>query len=311
MKQNTGPTKPATSPVIRLGRGLGALIPAKGPQGAKNPAVSALAASSTKVAEIAIDAIRPNPNQPRREFDEAALAELSNSIRVNGVLQPIMVRPLPDGRYELVAGERRWRASQRAGLNTIPATVREMSDAESLEIALVENLQRQDLGPLERAEGYQRYLDQFGGTPEQLAVRLSENRTTIVNYLRLLRLPHEVRAMLAGQQITMGHARAIAGLSDPQRQLAIAKMAARRSLSVRQVESLCREPSPDPSSDRTPTGAVRHMESVADQLSRAIGLPVQVITGKRKNAGRVIVSYGSIEDFDRIARAFGADSLIG
>ncbi|MBK8913245.1 MAG: ParB/RepB/Spo0J family partition protein [Phycisphaerales bacterium] len=295
----------STSPVGRLGRGLGALIPAKKISTATQPA------PASAVSQIPIDAIRPNPNQPRREFDDSALAELSNSIRINGVLQPIVVRPLPEGRFELVAGERRWRASQRAGLRTIPATIREMSDPQSLEIALIENLQRQDLGPLERAEGYQRYLDQYGGTTEQLAVRLSESRTSIINYLRLLKLPQEVRTMISGQQISMGHARAIAGLSDPERQLAIAKMTARRSLSVRQVEAMCRESSSEPSPARTPTGAVRHMESVADQLSRGIGLPVQVITGKGKNSGRVIVSYKSIEDFDRIARAFGADSLIG
>lgn len=288
----------------RLGKGLSAIV---------GPAAKPAPANDGPSREIPLSAIRPNPNQPRREFDETALSELSNSIRINGVLQPVLVRPLPDGQFELVAGERRWRASQRAGKTSIPAIVRELTDQQSLEIALIENLQRQDLGTLERAEGYQRYLDLFGGSVEQLAVRLGESRPNLVNYLRLLKLPNEVRHLLTNGEIGMGHARAIAGVADAQRQVAIARLAIRRNLSVRQVETMCREVPAAPSGNRDglPTGSVRHMEHVAEQLSRAIGMPVQVITGKRKNSGRVIITYNSIEDFDRLARAFGADTLVG
>lgn len=300
----------------RLGRGLNAIL---GPRSNTTASVVPPAPSekvspdtASDVRNIAVDKIKPNPNQPRREFDETALAELANSIRINGVLQPIMVRPVGDGSFELVAGERRWRASQRAGKASIPATIRNLTDQQSLEIALVENLQRQDLGPLDRAEGYQRYLDLFGGTVEQLAVRLAESRANVVNYLRLLKLPPEIRSMLSRNELSMGHARAIAGVSDPQRQLAIARMTARRNLSVRQVESMCREPSADPRpAATTPKGSVRHMEQVAELLSKAIGLPVQVITGRKKNSGKIVISYASIEEFERVAHVLGADSLIG
>jgi ParB family chromosome partitioning protein len=216
-----------------------------------------------------------------------------------------------DGQFEIVAGERRWRAAKLAGLETVPALVREFSDAQAFETALVENLQREDLAPLERAAAYQHYLDTFGGTIEDLAARMSESRANISNYLRLLKLQPEVCYLLGSGELSMGHARAVAGVNDPQRQLAIAKLAARRNLSVRQVEELARTANEPSQSPPEPTPEVkaqrRHMGTVAETLSKSIGLRVRLVPGRKKNSGRVIITYGTLEEFDRIAERLGGD----
>lgn len=294
-----------SKPVSRLGRGLSTLIsPRSNLSGAPTTptpdspaAVSASAQPATGIVEIPLGEIRPNANQPRRNFDETALEELAASIRVRGVLQPILVRPGATG-FELVAGERRWRAAERAGLATIPAIVRRADELESAEVALIENIQREDLTALERARAYDRYLKTFQTTAEALAARLGQSRSTVVNHIRLLSLGAEIQAMLDSGELAMGQARAIAGVPDPRRQLAIAQKSVRRNLSTRQVEQLCRveEPPESPAPREKP----RHYSDVERALSQALGMPVRVLPSRKKNSGRIIIEYGGLEDFDRV-----------
>ncbi len=299
----------------RLGKGLNALIPPRDPNtGAPTPttpAAVALAADSGHVRQIPIDKIKPNPKQPRTNFDEAGLTHLADSIREAGIIQPVILRAGGDHTFELVAGERRWRAARLAGLQAIPALVRELSDAQSFKLALIENLQREDLSPLERAAAYQHYLDSFGGSIEDLAKRLSEGRATISNHLRLLKLQPELCYMLGRGELGMGQARAIAGVADPQRQLAFARLAIRRNLSVRQVEELCRaageevQEKADEGDAAAADGRRRHVAEVERSFAKALGLRVRLYPGRRKNAGRVVISYASLEEFDRIAERLG------
>lgn len=300
-------------PTSRLGRGLSALIPAAPHAATPVPTKPAdTAPSGDTVRRVRLDHIQPNRHQPRTTFNEPALQELAESIKTTGVLQPILVRALPEGRYELVAGERRWRAARLAGLAEIPALVKELSDEQSFQLALVENLQREDLGPLERAAAYQHYLETFGGTIEALAASLGESRANISNYIRLLKLRPEICYMLGAGELGMGQARAIAGIIDAQRQLAIAKLAARRNLSVRQVEELAREAdaSPDQAphgTPRVPTGERKHFDEVQTALSRSLGVSVRLVPGRKKNTGRIVISYDSLADFERIAERLGAE----
>ncbi len=307
-----------SKPAPRLGRGLSAILSPRPehtlridasphPQEARSPGES-----GTGVLEIPVDRIVPNPRQPRQSFPESGLQELAQSIRIHGVLQPIIVRNDGNGRFELVAGERRWRAACMAGLKTVPAIVREVRGDQALEVALIENLQREDLTPLERARAYQTYLNTFQVPVETLAERLGESRPNIANYLRLLKLPDQIQAMIGSGKLGMGQARAIAAIEDAQRQLAIAMLAVRRSLSVRQVEALARrrDESLPQSSSAEKIAADRHLDEVAQVMSRALGLPVRILAGRRKNSGRVVIIYNSLEDFDRIAeRITGRVSL--
>ncbi|MGH9269581.1 MAG: ParB/RepB/Spo0J family partition protein, partial [Acidimicrobiales bacterium] len=208
-----------------LGKGLGALIPTE------------LAQDPTGVfQELPIDVISPNTHQPRRHFDEEALTSLAASIRELGVLQPVLVRPAGDGAWELIAGERRWRAARRAGLRTIPALVRTVSDAASLEQALVENLHRADLNPMEEAAGYQQLIEEFHLTPVELAARVGKSRSAISNTLRLFQLPPAIQRLLADGELSAGHARALLGTPDRGFQESLARRAVAESLSVREVE---------------------------------------------------------------------------
>ncbi|MBK9119239.1 MAG: ParB/RepB/Spo0J family partition protein [Phycisphaerales bacterium] len=295
----------------RLGRGLSALVSNRRldtPLPLQHaPPVDAV------LPEIPLDTIRPNPKQPRTLFDDQALAELAASVRQSGVLQPVLVRPVGDDQFELVAGERRWRAARLAGLMTIPAIVRSLDDRAALEIALVENLQREDLGPLERATAYQNYLHTFGGTVEELAQRLGESRANVSNYLRLLKLSPEVCFMLGAGELGMGQARALAGVVDPQRQLAMARLVARRNLSVRQVEELVRQATEtdpiDPPATRSArlSRGVGHLADVERSLSKALGLRVRLVAGRRKNSGRIVITYNNLDEFDRIAQQLGGE----
>jgi len=295
----------------RLGKGLSALITTR-PE-ATPPATESGSASSPArdLFRIPVDDVSPNPRQPRTSFDEQALAELAESIRAKGLLQPIVVRQLAEGKYELIAGERRLRASRLAGLETIPAVIRDVDDAESVQLALIENLQRQDLGPIERASAYQQYLEVFGGSIEDLARNLSESRANVSNYLRLLNLHPEVCFMLGGGELGMGQARALAGLTDHQRQLALARLAIRRNLSVRQVEDLVRQATEtaETAPPSAPVAAQRqHLEGVASALTKALGLQVRLRPGRKKNSGRIVISYNSLDDFDRVAERLGGST---
>jgi ParB family transcriptional regulator, chromosome partitioning protein len=298
-----------SKPTNRLGRGLSALIPSAPTPRPAQPDV----AGGVVVREIPLDQIAQNPRQPRSTFHDATLQELAESIRTRGVLQPVIVRPATGGQYELVAGERRLRAAKLANLTTIPAVIHELADPDALEIALVENLQREDLAPLERAAAYQQYLDTFGGTIDDLAAKLSESRANVSNYLRLLKLRPEICYMLGSGDLAMGQARAIAAIDDPERQLAIAKLAVRRNLSVRQVEELARagsESAEQRAVAERPRVEDRNRENVAQELSRVTGLRVRLLAGRKKNSGRVVISYNSLEEFDALAkRLTGASDL--
>jgi len=211
-----------------LGRGLGALLSSPGPaSSAEGPGAATV--------ELPIDAIAPNPQQPRKDFDDKALQDLSASLRQSGVLQPVVVRRLGDG-YQLIVGERRWRAAKLAGITRIPAVIREVSDAQSLELALVENLLREDLNPMEEAEAYQRLLAEFGWTQEELAQRVARDRSSVANCLRLLKLPELIQADLRAGRLTMGHARALLPLDSPVEQLRLREQILAHSWSVRTTE---------------------------------------------------------------------------
>jgi ParB family chromosome partitioning protein len=305
----------------RLGKGLDALIgkPRTPPKTATpfrehrhQQAAEPGDPNLSVVRSLPVDQVIPNPHQPRLALDPQALADLANSIRANGVVQPVVVRPKDDGGYEMVAGERRWRAALQAGLQSIPAIVRPVSDAQALEIALVENLQREDLNPIERARAYEQYLNTFHQSPESLADRIGESRANVANYLRLLGLPDEVQEMVISGALSMGQARAIAGVADPQRALAVARASARRNLSVRQVEKLVRggnhetEPTRQSRTDRSEA----HLTDLERNLRRSLGVRVRLLSGRKKNSGRIVIRYDSLEEFDRIAkRLFGSTSL--
>lgn len=325
-----GMEKIMSKPAPRLGRGLSALIGPRTTSTLKDGAVAPVASAPPSVPAdrdqqmpaasvpagsvqlVPIDQIQRNPYQPRTEFDAAALDELAASIRQSGILQPVLVREF-EGRFQLVAGERRWRAAKLAGLQVVPAIVKALSESETMEIALVENLQREDLGPLERATAYQQYLNTFGVSADVLAGKLGESRANVANYLRLLKLAPEVRAMLATEELSMGHARALLSVNDPQKQLALAKVVQRRNLSVRQIEELAKSPAEVESEShagRSERAIDKHLDDVARALSKAIGLRVSVVPGRGKNVGRVVLHYQSLEEFDRVAERISGRAAI-
>ena len=260
--------------------------------------------------EVRIGAITPNPRQPRRTFDEDALEELAASITEVGLLQPVVVRKLGDGTYELVMGERRWRASQRAGLAFIPAIVRETPDTDMLRDALLENLHRQQLDPLEEAAAYQQLLDDFGATHEQLAQRIGRSRPHISNTLRLLNLPPAVQKRVAAGVLSAGHARALLSLDDPAAQERLAQRIVAEGLSVRSVEEIVAlgedgkdKPARRATVNRPVAPALRHL---SDRLSDIFDTRVKVEMGKNK--GKITVEFATIDDLERIVKAMSPDA---
>jgi ParB family chromosome partitioning protein len=258
--------------------------------------------------EINIDEIQPNPYQVRFIWNEQELADLARSIKANGVIQPIIVRPTGTG-YQLIAGERRLRAAKLAGLQTIPAIIRQVKDDELLELALVENIHRADLNPIERANAYQRYLSTLSLTQVEAATRLGEDRSVIANYLRLLDLPAELKQMLIDGQLTMGHARAILALptDELRRKLANRSMAGR--LSVREVERLVRKYL-GANGRREITARTRpaHIQDLESRLSKELGTNVAIETRKNGRCGRIVIEFHSLEEFDRITERIGVTS---
>ncbi len=279
-----------------LGKGLGALIPSE-----------VVGDKTSALMDLPVVDIQANPFQPRTAFDEEALASLTSSIRAVGVLQPVLVRPTPDGGYQLIAGERRWRAAKRAGLPTIPAIVRDVADLPSIEQALIENLHRQDLNPLEEAGAYQQLIEDFGLTHEQLSTRVGKSRAAITNTLRLFQLPPAVQKMVGEGQLTAGHARALLGTPDRVFQEVLARRTVADQLSVRAVEDAVRErnelgsapesePKVGPSKLRPP--GVLELEEL---LSTHLDTRVKVNLGARR--GRVVIDFATLEDLERIYRA--------
>jgi ParB family chromosome partitioning protein len=252
--------------------------------------------------EIPVGEIERSPFQTRTRLDEVQLAELAASIAATGVVQPIVVRPLPHGNYQLIAGERRWLASQRAGKETIPAIVRQVSDEQAMEMTIVENLQRSDLNPMEQARAYDRLAREFQLTQEQLAKRTGKDRASVGNFLRLLKLPTEVQAQVEEGVLTFGHARALLPLEDPQAILKAAQKVAALAMSVRQTESYVQKVlNPDAEKydgEQTAKPVDPNVREVQDSLQRTLGLKVRI--EDRKGRGRVIIEYAQLEEFDRL-----------
>ena len=271
-----------------LGRGLSALIPEMTPPPVPREMTN----------EIDLDLLDPNREQPRAGMDEAKLDELTRSIKASGVIQPILVRPSADGRYEIVAGERRWRAAQRAGLLKVPIVLRDVPDEKRLELALVENIQRENLNPIEEATAYRRLADDFRLTQEEIASAVGKDRATIANYQRLLALPAEVRAEVAAGTLSMGHARALLGLADEAGQRRAARDVRSRDLSVRETEALVKKLNTPAVPRKTPAPADVHTKAAEDRLRLALGTRVQII--RRGQAGRLEIHFTSEAELQRL-----------
>ena len=271
-----------------LGRGLGALL-------------SSTPTESDVLIEVGVDQVVANPNQPRKSFETRSLDELTASVRASGVIQPVIVRLSGSG-YQLIAGERRWRAASQAGLERIPAIVREATDAESLELALVENLLREDLNPMEEAEAYRQLLHQFGWTQEQLGQRIGRDRTSIANVLRLLRLPDEIQADLRGGRLTMGHARALLALPTAADQLKLRDEILTHDWSVRATEDSVRAVEPAAATRRTPRRRRGHPPELAaleQSLQRALMTRVTIVGTARR--GKIEITFANPEELERLA----------
>jgi ParB family chromosome partitioning protein len=285
-----------------LGRGLSALIPDAAPP--PRAAAPAAAGVNDRPAEVDIDLLRPNPRQPRVHIDDLKLEELAQSIRANGVIQPVVVRKAAGGdpaspRYEIIAGERRWRAAQRAGLLKVPVAVREVSDDKLLEVALIENIQRENLNPIEEAQAYRRLSDEHRLSQEEMAAAVGKDRATIANYMRLLRLPDEVRNDVAAGSLSMGHARALLGLADAAAQRRVAREAVSRALSVRDLEELVRRehaPKPAPTEDTEKVDP--NTRAAEERLRMALGTRVRI--RRRGKGGRIEIDFVNEDELQRV-----------
>lgn len=286
-----------------LGRGLSALIPQAPPAtpqvSAPSPApVPAVAATEpSKPLELDIDLLIPNPRQPRTHIEEHRLEELAQSIRSHGVIQPILVRRSA-GAFEIVAGERRWRAAQRAGLLKVPVVVRDVPDDRLLEVALIENIQREDLNPIEEAQAYRRLVDEFHLSHETVASSVGKERATVTNYMRLLKLPAEVRNDLASDALSMGHARALLALPDEQSQRRVAREVVSRALSVRETEALIRLEGNRATGPKAAAKVDPNTRAAEDQLRLALGTRVRIV--RRGHGGRMEVDFSNEDELQRL-----------
>ena len=290
-----------------LGRGLEVLLP---PRPAAASAASPQAAPSGAPFEIEIDKLDRNPYQTRTNFNVEKLEELARSIAVSGVVQPVVVRPLAGGRYQLIAGERRWLASQKAGKTTIPAIVRVVTDEQAMEMTIVENLQRADLNPIEQARAFHRLSTDFHLTQEHMAIRTGKDRASVANYLRLLRLPPSVQKYVEEGTLTMGHARALLSLPDPSMMGRSADYAVENAWSVRKMETYVYDVMhPEEYLERKQKATVvedPNVHAAQERLQQALGMKVRI--EDRNGRGRVIIEYSGLEDFDMLLSAFGDDA---
>jgi len=283
-----------------LGKGLSALLPVRTTQGSAAVAVPAVAPSARPLS-LSIEAIRPNPMQPRNVFQPDRLEELAASIRAHGIIQPLIVRQTASG-YQIVAGERRWRAARIAGLAEVPVVVQDVAERQMLEIALIENLQREDLNPIETAHAYERLARDMGLSQEEIAKRTGKDRASIANTLRLLKLPVEVQLLLAEHRLSMGHAKAILGLSSAEEQTKLANKAAAQGLSVRQVEALVQDEMGRGQSERSPRREAAedpNIRAAAEHLEQALGTRVRLVVLSDQR-GRFEIEYYSAQERDRI-----------
>ena len=271
-----------------LGRGLSALIPDSPPPPP--------AAATDRSLEIDSDLLRPNKFQPRTQMDDERIEELAKSIRANGIIQPIVVRPV-EGGYEIVAGERRWRAAQRVGLLKVPVVVRDIPEDRLLAVALIENIQREDLNPIEEAVAYRRLSDEFHLTQEQIADAVGKDRSSVANYVRLLRLPQEVRANVASNALTMGHARALLSLADEAAQLRVSRDVVSRSLSVRETEAMVKRAA-SPETAKPEKKADVHTRAAEDKLRLALGTRARIV--RRGKGGRIEIDFANEDELQRL-----------
>jgi ParB family transcriptional regulator, chromosome partitioning protein len=295
-------TDPRDAKKKGLGRGLSALLPTAAPPG--STITRRIDSERPTYFKAGIEQLYPSPEQPRRKFDDAQLAELAESIRVHGVIAPLVVRPRPateGGGYFLIAGERRWRAAQRAGLHEVPVVVQEVDTQQAFERALVDNLQRTDLGPLEEATAYQRLIDEFALTQEQVAERIGKDRSTVANSIRLLKLPAAVRQLVEDERLTMGHARALLGFERADEMERVARAVVAKGLSVRATEALvkkAREPAkPAQKPEAAKSANVRDLE---ERLTRALGGPVTISEDEPGKSGHIEIRYLSLDHLERV-----------
>lgn len=295
-------TEPVRKPRPGLGRGLSALLGESLPEAPISGGSES--GTATGVRTLPVSAMAPHPEQPRRHFDEDALEELAKSIAARGLIQPIVVRPHGHS-YQIVAGERRWRAAQRARLHEVPVIVRELSDAETMELALVENIQREDLNAIEEAEAYSKLINSFGHTQEALARLVHKSRSHVANLLRLLDLPAPVRQLVVEGAIEMGHARALIGAPDAER---LARMIADKGLSVREAEKLARDAKPG---KRKPGGEAvarnADLAALEHQLGDVLGLKVSIVHGAK--GGTLSLSYSTLDQLDMVCQRLSGERI--
>lgn len=274
-----------------LGRGLGALL----------GDLTEEPESTGGLKTLPLHKIEPNPNQPRRDFDDEELEALAESIRQHGIIQPLTVREMPNGYYQIIAGERRWRASRLAGLDEVPVVIMEADDRKAMELALIENLQRQDLNPIEEAEGYERLMKQFGLTQEQVAKRVVKSRSAVANALRLLALPTEVRTMVSEGEISGGHARAVLAVNEADKRVEAARQMV--GLSVRQSEALAKRMNKKPveKPEQSPEVSVDYIAELEKELESALGRKISIQQGK--HSGQLTLEYYGAEDLERLSEA--------
>jgi ParB family chromosome partitioning protein len=289
-----------------LGRGLDSLLPSK-------PATAPIAMSASHTGgsaqEVLIDSIDANPYQTRRRINEAAMEELAESIRASGVVQPVVLRPGPNGRFQLVAGERRWHASKRAGKTTIPAVIRQISNEQAMEITIIENLQREDLNPIEQAKAFERLSREFGLTQEQIAARTGKDRASIANFIRLLKLPESLQDALETGVLSFGHGKVLLALAGfPEHMERAAREVIEKQLSVRQTEDLVGKllnpQAAEQKQEKPPRQLDPNVRDAQRSLESSLGVKVEI--QDRKGKGKIILKYGSLEDFDRIVEALAA-----
>jgi len=280
-----------------LGRGLGALIPSR-PAPAPEPAAAPAAPAGTGLAEVPIEQISPNPYQPRRTFNDASIEELSRSVREHGIIQPLVVTRTGDNKYRLIAGERRFRAAQKAGLTVVPVVIKEtMTDSDTLQVALIENIQREDLNTIEEAYAYHQLHEEFGLSQEEISKRVGKERSTVANFLRLLRLPDSVKKLLASGQLSMGHARAILAVDSPKKQEQLAERVVKRNLNVRQTEMLAAESSPKAAAEPEKEKDI-FTRDAEEKLTRALRSKVEI--DRKRRGGVIHVRFGSEDELIRL-----------
>lgn len=276
-----------------LGRGLGALIPTR-PVADAPPAA---AAPGSGLAEVPIEQIQPNPYQPRKTFNDASIEELARSVREHGIIQPLVVTKIGDHKYRLIAGERRFRAAQKADLKTVPVVIKEtMADGDVLQVALIENIQREDLNPIEEAYAYHQLHEEFQLTQEEISRRVGKERSTVANFLRLMKLPDSVKKLLASGQLSMGHARAILAVDTPKKQEQLAERVVKRNLNVRQTEMLAAEKSPK--ADQPEKEKDVFTRDAEERLARTLRSKVEI--DRKRRGGVIHIRFGSEDELIRL-----------